>query len=81
MKQQAIKMVEEMTAEGAILQLHIPSGQHDMDDIEAIEAIQMTRDNIRISGSTIIFGNGEVCITIEDQDDYHADASNHVTGE
>ena len=81
MKEQAIKMVEEMTAEGAILQLHGPSGQHDMDDIEAIEAIQMTRDNIRISGSTIIFGNGEVCITIEDQDDYHADASNHVTGE
>ena len=74
MKEQAIKMVEEMTAEGAILQLHGPSGQHDMDDIEAIEAIQMTRDNIRISGSTIIFGNGEVCITIEDQDDYNADA-------
>lgn len=81
MKEQAIKMVEQMTAEGAILQIHGPSGQHDMDDIEAIEAIQMTRDNIRISGSTIIFGNGEVCITIEDQDDYHADASNHVTGE
>ena len=81
MKEQAIKMVEEMTAEGAILQLHGPSGQHDMDDIEAIDAIQMTRDNIRISGSTIIFGNGEVCITIEDQDDYNADASNHVTGE
>ena len=81
MKEQAIKMVEQMTAEGAILQLHGPSGQHDMDDIEAIEAIQMTRDNIRISGSTIIFGNGEVSITIEDQDDYHADASNHVTGE
>jgi hypothetical protein len=81
MKEQAIKMVEEMTAEGAILQLHSPSGQHDMDDIEAIDAIQMTRDNIRISGSTIIFGNGEVCITIEDQDDYHADASNHVPGE
>ena len=81
MKQQAIKMVEQMTAEGAILQLHGPSGQHDMDDIEAIEAIQMTRDNIRISGSTIIFGNGEVSITIEDQDDYNADASNHVTGE
>ena len=78
MKEQAIKMVEEMTAEGAILQLHSPSGQHDMDDIEAI---QMTRDNIRISGTTIIFGNGEVCITIEDQDDYNADASNHVTGE
>lgn len=81
MKEQAIKMVEQMTAEGAILQIHGPSGQHDMDDIEVIEAIQMTRDNIRISGSTIIFGNGEVCITIEDQDDYHADASNHVTGE
>ena len=81
MKEQAIKMVEQMTAEGAILQIHGPSGQHDMDDIEAIEAIQMTRDNIRINGSTIIFGNGEVCITIEDQDDYHADASNHVTGE
>ena len=81
MKEQAIKMVEQMTAEGAILQLHGPSGQHDMDDIEAIEAIQMTRDNIRISGSTIIFGNGEVSITIEDQDDYNADASNHVTGE
>ena len=81
MKEQAIKMVEQMTAEGAILQLHGPSGQHDMDDIEAIEAIQMTRDNIRISGTTIIFGNSEVCITIEDQDDYNADASNHVTGE
>lgn len=81
MKEQAIEMVEQMTAEGAILQLHGPSGQHDMDDIEAIEAIQMTRDNIRISGTTIIFGNGEVCITIEDQDDYNADASNHVTGE
>ena len=81
MKEQAIKLVEDMTAEGAILQLHGPSGQHDIDDIEAIEAIQMTRDDIRISGTTIIFGNGEVCITIEDQDDYNADASNHVTGE
>jgi hypothetical protein len=81
MKEQAIKMVEDMTAEGAILQLHSPSGQHDIDDIEAIEAIQMTRDNIRISGSTIIFGNGEVCIEIEDQDDYNANASNHVTGQ
>jgi hypothetical protein len=81
MKEQAIKMVEQMTADGAILQLHGPSGQHDIDEIEAIEAIQMTRDTIRISGSTIIFGTGEVCITIEDQDDYHADASNHVTGE
>ncbi len=81
MKEQAIKLVEDMTAEGAILQLHSPSGQHDIDDIEAIEAIQMTRDTIRISGSTIIFGNGEISITIEDQDDYYADASNHVTGE
>ena len=40
MKEQAIKMVEDMTAEGAILQLHSPSGQHDIDDIEAIDAIQ-----------------------------------------
>ena len=81
MKEQAIKLVEDMTAEGAILQLHSPSGQHDIDDIEAIEAIQMTRDTIRISGSTIIFGSGDVSITIEDQDDYYADASNHVTGD
>jgi hypothetical protein len=81
MKEQAIKMVEQMTEEGAILQLHGPSGQHDMYDIEAIEAIQMTRDSIRINGSTIIFGTGEVCITIEDPDDCNAHASNHVTGE
>ena len=81
MKEQAIEMVEQMTADGAILQLHGPSGQHDIDDIEAIEAIQMTRDNIRISGTTIIFGNGEVCISIVDQDEYYADATNHVTGE
>jgi hypothetical protein len=81
MKEQAIKMVEQMTAEGAILQLHSPSGQHDMDDIEAIEAIEMTRDSIRISGSTIIFGNGDVCIKIADPDDYNADSSNHVTGD
>jgi hypothetical protein len=82
MKEKAIKMVEQMTAEGAILQLHSPSGQHDIDDIEVIEAIQYVKDeDIRISGTTIIFGNGEVSITIEDQDDYNADASNHVTGE
>lgn len=82
MKEQAIKMVEQMTAEGAILRLHGPSGQHDIDDIEVIEAIKYLKDeDIRISGTTIIFGNGEVCITIEDQDDYNADASNHVTGE
>jgi hypothetical protein len=81
MKEQAIEMVEQMTADGAILQLHGPSGQHDIDDIEAIEAIQMTRDNIRISGTTIIFGNGEVCISIIDQDEYYADATNHIPGE
>ena len=81
MKEQAIMLIEDFTANGARLLLHSPSGQHDIDDIEAIEAIQMTRDSIRISGSTIIFGNGEVCIEIEDQDDYNADASNHVTGE
>ena len=81
MKEQAIKMVEQMTAEGAILQLHSPSGQHDIDEIEAIDAVQMTRDEIRISGSTIIFGSGDVCIEIADPDDYNADASNHVTGE
>ena len=81
MKEQAIEMVEQMTADGMFLQLHSPSGQHDIDDIEAIEAIEMTRDSIRINGSTIIFGNGEVCITVEDPDNYNADASNHVTGE
>jgi hypothetical protein len=73
MKEQAIEMVEQLTADGMFLQLHSPSGQHDMDDIEAIEAIQMTRDDIRIDGYTIIFGNGEVSISIEDPDD-------HVTG-
>lgn len=82
MKEQAIEMVKQMTAEGAILQLHGPSGQQDIDDIETIEAIQYLKDeDIRISGTTIIFGNGEVCITIEDPDTHNADASNHVTGE
>ena len=77
----AIKMIEDAIADGHFLQLHSPSGQHDIDEIEAIDAVQMTRDEIRISGSTIIFGNGEVSITVEDPDDYNADASNHVTGE
>ncbi len=60
------KMIEDAIADGHSLTLHSPSGQHDIDKIEAIDAIQMTRDDIRISGSTIVFGTGDVCITIED---------------
>ena len=82
MKEQAIKLVEDMTAEGAILQLHSPSGQHDIDLDEAIDAINECEDeDIRVEDDVIIFGMGDVCIKVEDPDTHNADASNHVTGE
>ena len=77
-----IKMIEQAVADGLYMQLHSPSGTHDIDEIEAIEAVRDCNEaDIRIDDMTIIFGNGDVCITIEDPDEHLADASNHVTGE
>lgn len=77
----AIKMIEDAIVDGLYLQLHSPSGTHDIDEIEAIEAVRDCDDaDIRIDGYTIIFGMGDVCITVEDPDEHNADASNHVTG-
>jgi hypothetical protein len=77
-----IKMIEQAVADGLFMQLHSPSGTHDIDEIEAIEAVRDCEEaDIRIDDMTIIFGNGDVCITIEDPDEHLADASNHVTGE
>ena len=60
-----------------------PDPQTIRDLYEAIEWLEFEEVNMKgltISGSTIKFGDGTVCITVEDPDDHNADASNHVTG-
>ena len=84
MIQKAIEMVKQAVADGQFLQVHGPSGTHDIDIDEAIEWIEFEEVNMKgltVEGSTIKFGDGTVCITVEDPDDHNADASNHVTGE
>ncbi len=87
MIQQAVEMVKQAVADGQFLQVHGPSGTHDIDLDEAIEAIEwieskeVNMKGLTVEGSTIKFGDGTVCITVEDPDDHNADASNHVTGE
>jgi hypothetical protein len=62
-----IKMIEQAVADGLYMQLHSPSGTHDIDEIEAIEAVRDCNEaDIRTNDMLIIFGNGDVCITFED---------------
>jgi hypothetical protein len=82
MKTSAIATVKWAIEEGMGLQLSSPSGLHDIDLDEAIDAINECEDeDIRVEDDVVIFGMGDVCIKIADPDDYNADASNHVTGE
>jgi hypothetical protein len=62
-----IKMIEQAVADGLYMQLHSPSGTHDIDEIEAIEAVRECKEyDIRVVDMLIMFGNGDVCITFED---------------
>ena len=82
MKTLAIETLKWAVEEGMLLRLDSPFRLDDIDLKEAIDAINECEDeDIRVDDDVIIFGNGQSSITIEDQDDYHADASNHVTGE
>jgi|DEB19_MinimDraft_3_1074340.scaffolds.fasta_scaffold274690_1 hypothetical protein len=82
MKTSAIATVKWAIEEGMFLQLSSPSGLHDIDLDEAIDAINECEDeDIRVEDDVIIFGMGDVCIKVEDPDTHNADASNHVTGE
>jgi uncharacterized protein YqgV (UPF0045/DUF77 family) len=81
MKQAIVKMITEMVNEGLFLQLHGPSGTFDIDADEAISAVQNADQlTLRLDRDMIIFGDGQVCITIEDPDDHNADANNHCVG-
>ena len=82
MKALAIETLRWAIEEGMLLRLDSPSHLDDIDIKEAIDAINECEDeDVRVNDDVIIFGNGQSSITIEDQDDYNADASNHVTGE
>jgi len=82
MKALAIETLRWAIEEGMLLRLDSPSRLDDIDIKEAIDAINECEDeDVRVNDDVIIFGNGQSSITIEDQDDYNADASNHVTGE
>lgn len=63
----AIKMIEDATIECQPVQMHGPSGTHDIDEVEAIEAVTQT-DKVTISGGDIILGDGTVCITTDSQE-------------
>ena len=63
MKTSAIATVKWFVEQGLTIQLSSPSGLHDIDLDEAIDAIEeCDDDDIRIEDDVIIFGMGEVCI-------------------
>ena len=85
MIQQAVEMVKQAVSNGQFLQVHGPCGTYDIDLNEAIQWIEVKSiffiKSLTISDSAIKFCNGKIGITVEDPDDYNADASNHVTGD
>jgi hypothetical protein len=63
MKTSAIGTVKWFVEQGWTIQLSSPSGLHDIDLDEAIDAIEeCDDDDIRIEDDVIIFGMGDVCI-------------------
>jgi hypothetical protein len=63
MKTSAIGTVKWFIEQGWTMQLSSPSGLHDIDLDEAIDAIEeCDDDDIRIEDDVIIFGMGDVCI-------------------
>ena len=63
MKTSAIGTVKWFVEQGWTIQLSSPSGLHDIDLDEAIDAIEECDDeDIRIDDDVIIFGTGDVCI-------------------
>jgi hypothetical protein len=63
MKTSAIATVKWFVEQGLTIQLSSPSGLHDIDLDEAIDAIEECEDDdIRIEDDVIIFGMGDVCI-------------------
>ena len=63
MKTSAIGTVKWFVEQGLTIQLSSPSGLHDIDLDEAIDAIEeCDDDDIRIEDDVIIFGTGDVCI-------------------
>jgi uncharacterized protein YqgV (UPF0045/DUF77 family) len=63
MKTSAIATVKWFIEQGLTIQLSSPSGLHDIDIDEAIDAIEECEDDdIRVEDDVIIFGMGDVCI-------------------
>ena len=63
MKTSAIGTVKWFAEQGWTIQLSSPSGLHDIDLDEAIDAIEeCDDDDIRVENDVIIFGMGDVCI-------------------
>jgi len=63
MKSSAIATVKWFIEQGLKIQLSSPSGLHDIDLDEAIDAIEECEDDdIRVEDDVIIFGMGDVCI-------------------
>jgi hypothetical protein len=79
MKTSAISLITWAIEEGLFLQLSSPSGLHDIDMDEAMDAVNECEDeDIRVIDDVIIFGMGDVCIKVQDPDEYNADESNHA---
>lgn len=69
MKTSAIATVKWFIEQGLTIQISSPSGLHDIDLEEAIDAIEGAEDDdIRIEDDVIIFGMGDVCIKAQDPD-------------
>jgi hypothetical protein len=63
MKSSAIGLVKWFAQQGLTIELNSPSGLHDIDLDEAIDAIEeCDDDDIRVEDDVIIFGMGDVCI-------------------
>ena len=63
MKSSAIATVKWFIEQGLTIQLSSPSGLHDIDLDEAIDAIEECEDDdIRVDDDVVIFGMGDVCI-------------------
>jgi len=63
MKSSAIATVKWFIEQGLMIQLSSPSGLHDIDLDEAIDAIEECEDDdIRVENDVVIFGMGDVCI-------------------
>jgi hypothetical protein len=63
MKTSAIGTVKWFAQQGLTIQLSSPSGLHDIDLDEAIDAIEECEDDdIRVENDVVIFGMGDVCI-------------------